>query len=86
MCSALDNYKFACGVFIDLEKGFDTVDILLSKHNYYRIRGIENDWRKSYLSNWPQFVSINGIDSDHWPLERGVPQGSVLGPFILNFY
>ena len=51
MCSALDNYKFACGVFIDLEKGFDTVDILLSKHNYYRIRGIENDWRKSYLSN-----------------------------------
>ena len=31
--SALDNNKFACRIFIDREKGFDTVDhnILLSK-------------------------------------------------------
>ena len=35
--SALDNNIFACGIFIDLEKAFDTVDhsILLSKLNYY---------------------------------------------------
>ena len=32
---------------------FDTVDrsILLSKLNYYRIRGIANDWFKSYQSS-----------------------------------
>ena len=86
--SALDNNKFACGIFIDLEKAFDTVDhnILLSKLNYYGIRGIANDWFKSYLSNRSQFVSINGFNSDHQNIECGVPQGSVLGPLaFLNF-
>ena len=53
--SALDNNKFACGIFIDLEKAFDTVDhnILLSKLNYYGIIGIANDWCKSHLINRP---------------------------------
>ena len=86
--SALGNNKFSCGIFIDLEKVFDTVDhnILLSKLNYYGIRGIANDWFKSYLSNRSQFVSINGFNSDHQNIECGVPQGSVLGPLaFLNF-
>ena len=28
ICDALDNNNFACGIFIDLQKSFDTVDIL----------------------------------------------------------
>ena len=64
--SALDNNKFACENFIDFEKECDTVDhnILLSKLNYYGIRGIANDWFKSYLSNQSQVVPINGFNSD----------------------
>ena len=40
--SALDTNKFACGFLNYLEKAFDTVDhdILQSKFNNYRIRGI----------------------------------------------
>ena len=50
---ALDDGNIGCGVFVDLQKAFDTVDhrVLLAKLNHYGIRGISNDWFKSYLSN-----------------------------------
>ena len=50
---ALDEGYIGCGIFVDLQKSFGTVDhkILLSKLDYYGIRGISNNWFKSYLSN-----------------------------------
>ena len=81
---AIDENKFACGVFIDLQKAFDTVDhnILLKKLEHYGIRGIANEWFRSYLTNRKQFVSISGFNSDIAPIDFGVPQGSVLGPLL----
>ena len=81
---ALDDKQIPFGIFIDLEKAFDTVshDILLEKLDHYGIRGISNDWFSSYLSDRSQFVSIYGLNSDYKTLKYGVPQGSVLGPFL----
>ena len=85
---ALDDGQFACGIFIDLEKAFDTVshDILLEKLNHYGIRGIANDWFRSYLSDRTQFISINGFNSDYKTVKYGVPQGSVLGPLLFLIF
>ena len=72
---ALDDGNIGCGVFVDLQKAFDTVDhqILLAKLNHYGIRGVSNDWFKSYLSNRSQYVSINGYDSGLAAINCGVP-------------
>ena len=47
---SLDNGKFACGVFVDLQKVFYTVDhdILIAKLDHYGIRGLENDWSNRF--------------------------------------
>ena len=44
---------FACGVYLGLNKAFDTVNhnILLSKLQHYGISGKANDWFKSFLVN-----------------------------------
>ena len=85
---ALDNKKYACGIFIDLQKAFNTVNrsILVDKLNHYRVRGVGNDWFKSYLSNRSQYVSIQGFDSRVKEIRHGVPQGSVLGPLLFLIY
>ena len=84
----LDNGNIGCRVFVDLQKAFDTVDhqILLEKLNHYAIRGVSNDWFKSYLSNRNQYVSINGYKSGLAAINCGVPQGSVLRPVLFLLY
>ena len=70
---ALDDGNIGCGVFVDLQKAFDTVDhqVLLAKLNHYG--KVSNDWFKSYLSNRNQYVSINGYESGLAALSCGVP-------------
>ena len=54
--------------------------------NHYGIRGVSNDWFKSYLSNRNQYVSINEYESGLTALNCAVPQGSVLGPPLFLLY
>ena len=84
----LDDGNIGCGVFVDLQKAFDTVDhqILLAKLNHYGIRGVSNDWFKSNLSNRNQYVSVNEYEFYLAVINCGVPQGSVLGPLLFLLY
>ena len=86
--STLDNKRLGCGIFIDLQKAFDTVNhrILLSKLEHYGIRGCALEWFRSYLSDRKQYVSVNGSNSNLLSITCGVPQGSVLGPLLFLIY
>ena len=64
---------------------FDTVDhnILLQRlHSKFSVRGKALDWFASYLADRTQSVVINNTKSKPYPLECGVPQGSILGPIL----
>ena len=82
--NSLDDNKFGCGIFIDLQKAFDTVNhkILLNKLEHYGIRGTPLQWFSSYSSNRKHFVYVNGSSSTLIDATFGVPQGSVLGPLL----
>ena len=75
----MDRKLYTCGIFIDLQKAFDTVDhtILLKKLNHYDVRGIVNDWFTSYLTAGKQITEIGPLNrSKKATVLSGVPQGS----------
>ena len=88
LTTAIDNRKISIGVFVDLKKAFDTIDhdILINKLEHYGIRGVANEWLKSYLCNRRQYVKFNNCESNLLNVRCGVPQGSVLGPTLFLLY
>ena len=86
--NANEKGNLACGIFIDLQKAFDTVDheILLNKLYNYGFRGVCNDWLRSYFTGRLQFVQIASECSSHKKVIQGVPQGSVLCPLLFLIY
>jgi hypothetical protein len=90
--SALNNKLLVSGSFCDLHKAFDSVnyDILLSKIEFYGIRGTAYNIIKSYLQDRYERVLIN-FDSNKYyskweSVTVGVPQGSIHGPLLFLLY
>ncbi|KAA5787272.1 hypothetical protein F3H09_30810, partial [Pseudomonas aeruginosa] len=54
--------------------------------HHYGIRGVSLELIKSYLSGRIQKVDVKGTRSSGVLLNMGVPQGSLLGPFLFLVY
>ena len=86
--SALDKKQHCAAVFVDLSKAFDTVDhdILLSKLFNIGLSESACAWFHDYLSDRRQCMISGDTKSDFLFINRGVPQGSILGPVLFSIY
>ena len=80
--------RFSTLLFLDFKKAFDSVchKKFPKKLNFYGIRGVANTLIPLYLRNRKLFVCINNEFSTFKSIDLGVPQGSILGPFLFLVY
>ncbi|CAH2095137.1 unnamed protein product [Euphydryas editha] len=78
---------------LDYSRAFDSINIplLLSKLSYYGFSRSTIAWFDSYLKNRSQIVVVAKEDGSQCfsqcsAVERGVPQGSILGPLLFILY
>ena len=85
---ANQNDETTCAIFIDLTKAFDCVDhnILLMKLYRYGFRGSILNFFKSYLEDRSHCTKINNCYSSPLFMERGVAQGTNMGPLLFNIF
>uniref|UniRef100_A0A8C6V4C6 Reverse transcriptase domain-containing protein n=1 Tax=Neogobius melanostomus TaxID=47308 RepID=A0A8C6V4C6_9GOBI len=86
--AALDSRQECLALFIDLSKAFDSVNhqILLKQLQHIGFDKKAYNWFSNYLSNRTQAVVADGFKSEFLITDKGVPQGSILGPLLFTIF
>ena len=74
--------------FLDISKAYDCVKrpLLLKKLRELGIRGKALGYLKAFLGKRYSWVTFKSADSKVTEFKYGVPQGSLISPFLFNVY
>ena len=81
-----EDVDFIGVISFDFSKAFDSVphDILCEKLKQTCFNPYIINWIIDFLTNRRQCVVVDGIETDFLDINRGVPQGTVIGPFLFS--
>ena len=84
----LDTKNAIAAILMDLSKGFGTINhsLILDKLEAYGFSMASLKLLPSYLCNRFQRTSVNASVSDWKEIKTRIPQGSILGPLLLNIF
>ena len=88
LAKSLDTGRQIDCILLDFSKAFDKVSHsrLLLKLDHYGVQGQNLRWIEAFLKDRTQEVVVKGECSDITSVTSGVPQGTVLGPALLQVY
>jgi hypothetical protein len=88
LLTSMDKNDCPTSIFIDLTKAFDCLNhnILIHKLKHYNLQDKAIALCKNYLTHRQQYITLQNTTSNHLNINTGVPQGSILGPFLFLIY
>jgi hypothetical protein len=83
-----DKGRYSSLVMLDYSKAFDSMDhdMLIAKMHYFGFSDEATAWFRSYLKDRLQVTRLGSETSVPLTKQRGVPQGSCLGPILYTLY
>ena len=84
----VEEKKVSAFMALDQSAAFDCVhhELFLRKLEHYSMDASAIKWIEQYLGQRTQFVEIGTAKSRMIAMDRGVPQGSVLGPLLYSLF
>lgn len=88
LIDAKDKGRHSMVVLLDYSQAFDSIrkDMLKAKMCYFGFGETTISWIDSYLSDRQQITRVGSESSQSLTKERGVPQGSCMGPKLYDLY